>query len=358
MKEFQNRHTYPIIITGPNEELLKIGPHEKIVLAEFYTKYVPELMTVTNEKPSKITTTPKIVNKPEPIEKERTFKQHILNKDKTIFRHLEMTKEYEKIIKEATFKLTDQLPQQHDYIDGITYVIPYRGLDRDTLTSTIKSIKAQEYPLIEIIVTEQDAVSRFNDKTVQHIFTESNRPFNKSQAFNIAVKHAKFNKIILHDADIIVPVNYTKKMSELLDKHDGVHIGKTVYYLSKGSTIALNKTEKLDENLIIDRIAPYFEGGSIGCKYNSYYEIGGFNDEFDGYGNEDTEFYSRLSRFRSFYGERSIPFIHLWHGRTEGWDKLYEKNQELEKELNVISTTKRMSIYHERLVKNYGYERR
>lgn len=361
MKEYQNFKDYPIILSGPDGELIKLAPGQKSTLSEFYMKYVPSLMIVSNQEPTNTEITglilPEIkVDIPKP-----TIKPHIrMNRNKIMLEHLDWTKEYENIVKTDQYLVADQFATINKDTTGVTYIVPFRCQERmDAIATVIKNIKAQNYPNIEIIVTEHDAQQQFTPTdSVRHIFTQSNGPFNKAIAYNSAVKLANFGKIILHDADIIVPTDYTTKMMSLLDKHDGVHIGKAVYYLSKGSTIAACKSGKFDDSLIIDRVARYFEGGSLGCHYNTYLNVGGFNDEFDGYGNEDTEFYSRLSNYKSFGDERTINFFHLWHGRTPGWDKYYEKNQELEKTLNAISTTKRMNIYKQRLISVYGYEPR
>jgi GT2 family glycosyltransferase len=189
------------------------------------------------------------------------------------------------------------------------------------------------------------------------VLTKNDGQFNKAVAFNAAVKLASFDKLVLHDADIIVPWCYTIDVVDRLDKHDGLHLGKYVYYLTSPSTVRMSKQGEVANNCIIERRVGYFEGGSVACKFNTFVEIGGFNEDFKGYGNEDTDFYSRLSNYGNFYNERTYNFIHLWHDRTEGWVACYDKNKEIEATLNSMPMTNRTKELRSRLIQS-GYVKR
>ena len=251
----------------------------------------------------------------------------------------------------------------HDYnindIDGITYIIPIRCTGRiDAIKTVVDNIKGQRYPFIEIIISENDSESRGNfDNSVKYVFTKNDGQFNKAVAFNAAVKLASFDKIVLHDADILVPWCYTLDVFDKLNKHDGLHLGKHVYYLTNPSTARISKQGEIADNCIVERRVDYFEGGSVACKFNTFVEIGGFNEDFKGYGNEDTDFYSRLSNYGNFCDQRTYNFIHLWHGRAEGWVACYDKNKELEATLNSMPMTNRTKELRNKLLQS-GYSKR
>lgn len=221
-------------------------------------------------------------------------------------------------------------------VPSISYIIPFRGTDRnDCIKTVINNVKAQKFPEVEIVVVEQDDCSRFNSKDcsgISYVLAQSSTPFNKSLAFNSGVATATNDKVILHDADMLVYDGYSSKVNELLDRYDGLHICKNVLYLDRESTINVNKEGKLYVGANMERSVKYFEGGSLACKRKTYVDIGGFCEEFVGYGNEDCEFFSRLSSV-NFFNERSIDLIHLWHDRTTGWKTCHERNKLKEAEL-------------------------
>ena len=246
-------------------------------------------------------------------------------------------------------------------VEGVTYVVPFRGAERaNAIKVVLLNLKAQKFPVIDIIMVEQD-FERINNmkslSSVRYFLAKSstkNQPFTKSLAFNKGVTNAKFEKVILHDADMVVQSNYTEKMSQLLDKHDGVHIGKIVLYLDNKSTNMIFTKGKLDKELLVERAVGYFEGGSLGCLKNIYYKIGGFNESFIGYGCEDCEFFARLASTPKFYNNRSINLIHLWHGRTAGWKNHHNENKALEARIYGIPMAERIQKQRKVFMSKYS----
>jgi hypothetical protein len=68
---------------------------------------------------------------------------------------------------------------------------------------------------------------------------------------------------------------------------------------------------------------------------------------------EDCEFYSRLTQNSKFFGERSVDFVHLWHGRTSGWKDYHEKNKKLDSQLRLMPMEHRLKRVNNVLSK-YG----
>jgi GT2 family glycosyltransferase len=250
-------------------------------------------------------------------------------------------------------------PSAKSAVPSVSYVIPFRGLDRKECVKTVlQNVKAQHYPIIEIIMSEQDSqtliqMPEFDTITYVLAQTPAGQAFSKSVAFNVGVSKVTNNRIILHDADMIVYNGYTLEMARLLDKYEGVHIGKSVLYLSQAVTDVLNKTGKLTPQA--DRSVQYFEGGSLGCRKDVYIRIGGFNEIFVGYGQEDLEFYERL-KMQSFFGERSIDLIHLWHGRTHGWEIHHTRNKQVGRQLQAVPMARRIFELNKQFVTKYGKE--
>ena len=176
-------------------------------------------------------------------------------------------------------------------VEGVTYIVPFRGKERsNAIKVVLLNIKGQKFPFIDIIMVEQDRdsfVKMSNFRSITHLVSMSrsdDQPFCKSMAFNLGAMNASTTKLILHDADMLVQNDYTTIMFNHLHNHPGVHVGKNVLYLSRPSCDLLYRTARLEKKYIAERSVGYFEGGSLGCRLGTYFEIGGFNERFVGYG--------------------------------------------------------------------------
>jgi GT2 family glycosyltransferase len=132
---------------------------------------------------------------------------------------------------------------------------------------------------------------------------------------------------------MLVKGDYTETMVELLRHSDAVHIGKNVLYLTQESSANTIRSGKLEKEYQVERTVGYFEGGSVGVTINGFTQIGGFNEDFIGYGNEDTEFFGRLAGGGiKFHNIRTEDLIHLWHARTDKWVEYHKINKVIEAE--------------------------
>jgi len=251
------------------------------------------------------------------------------------FEHLATAKSLFDKVKNSRVKVD---PDAESIVPFVTYVVPYREQDgRAAVYSIINNIKSQHFPAVDIILVEQSSAQTINSiAPCLYKFAHSNTPFNKAEAFNYGVASAPNGIIILHDADIMVPINYTSEVYKVLRNFKSCHIGKSVMYVNKAGTDTILASGVVSNNLDCDRVVGYFEGGSLACYKDTYIGIGGFNESFVGYGMEDCEFFERLKNNTSMYDERYVDFVHLNHGRTTGWESLHNKNIEINKKL--IST--------------------
>jgi len=173
--------------------------------------------------------------------------------------------------------------------------------------------------------------------------------FNKSQAFNLGVKKSVDDSVILHDADMIMNCGYTKSIYEMLLEYDSVHLSSKVLYLDKESTNRLNISHSMFDDYRYERLVDYFEGGSLACKIKSYWDVGGFNEDFKGYGVEDCDFYYRLSNGSKFLRSDDFNLVHLWHSRQDGWASHHEENKLLGGRLSELDLNTRISMQKEQL---------
>lgn len=247
-------------------------------------------------------------------------------------------------------------------VPSISYIIPFKdsGYTRKgSIKTVIQNIKSQKFPNIDMIIVEQDDTMKldYNEfSSIQYHLAPSPRaidPFTKAIAFNRGVEAARCNKVIFHDADMLVQDNYTTSMYNLLLKHSGVHICANVLYLNEESTNKIISSGIVDPNYNLMRSVGYFEGGSLGCTIDAYIAIGGFNEDFIGYGNEDCEFFDRLSKYGNFFNDRTENLIHLFHTRSTEWNACHEKNKLLEATLKGMDMNFRCNSLRSRFLQKY-----
>ncbi len=182
-------------------------------------------------------------------------------------------------------------------VQSLSVIIPIRDTNNErngSIKSVISNIRGQLFPNIELIIVENDANKNFRYKKLEPLvykYTPYGARFQKSRAFNVGVKISTHGKVVLHDADILVDARYLSRVNVALKKHDGCHIGSEVLYLDDPSTKIVNTKFRVDNSLRATRMVTYFEGGSIACHKNTFWNVGGFNEEFEGYGCEDCDFF-------------------------------------------------------------------
>ncbi len=181
-------------------------------------------------------------------------------------------------------------PSLKSALPDITYVVPFRNIDRkESITTVINNIRAQRFPVIDIIAVEQDSSTKINVEDISPVSyylvpSKTSALFNKSKAFNYGVSKAASDKIILHDADMLILADYTSHIAKTLDSADGCHLGGTVIYTSREAMDAINTSGVVEHNANCERLVGYYEGGSLACRKSTYWKVGGFNEDFWGYG--------------------------------------------------------------------------
>jgi len=245
---------------------------------------------------------------------------------------------YEKMESRPTFVEATKKTE----VPSISCIIPFVDTGRhDAILTVVENVRAQKFPVIDIILAEQDHKSRFNKAEIgvlRHVLVTAakDRPFNKSMAFNKGVSLAKHKKLVLHDADTMAPAHYFKTVSDSLERNESCHFGDLVFYADKPSSDSVIRLGSVGDNAHCNRVVTYFEGGSIACLVHAYWKIGGFVEDFWGYGCEDCDFYARLSQASKWDERRNLAFLHLYHGRTEGWEAYHSINKDLQRRLNSL----------------------
>jgi hypothetical protein len=208
----------------------------------------------------------------------------------------------------------------------VSFVIGHRGLQRlPHLLLTLQSIAAQRGVGFECLVVEQSAlpeVERHLPSWVQYIHTplpKADIPYCRSWAFNVGARIARGNVLVMHDNDMLVPVDYSAQLLAMVrDGYEVANLKRFIFYLTKADSTAVLAGEGSLFRSRPESVVQNLEGGgSFGITREAYFAIGGFDESFVGWGGEDNEFWERAQTRRTWpYGY--LPLIHIWHDPQPG----------------------------------------
>lgn len=215
-----------------------------------------------------------------------------------------------------------------------TYIIPFKYSDDrfETLKKVLSNVR--EFSC-DIIVIEQGSESILPSKGLltneKYLFLENTLPFNKSWSLNIAWKESRTDVIVFGDADnFISKENLFKSLSEIKE-YDFVS--------PHNKLIDLEKVENSLENSKIFEIKRHFRGefdhqkmplcgGMTIFRKESLEKIGGWPEEFFGWGAEDDAMSIKVRHFLN-WKEMDFACYHLYHERVIPQKEFYYRNLQI-----------------------------
>ena len=220
----------------------------------------------------------------------------------------------------------DSLVSTPDRSPQVTFLIGHRGMARlPHLLATLQSIAAQLGAAVECIVIEQDTVSQLGTHLppwVRLVHTPppaAEMPYCRAWTFNVGAQHARADVLVLHDNDMLVPVDYAASILDRVQQgYDVVNLKRFIFYLTQKHTQAVfeRQADLLDAapEVIVQNLEG---GGSIAITRAGYAQIGGLDESFIGWGGEDNEFWERAQTLR-VWPWANLPLVHLWHAAQPG----------------------------------------
>ncbi len=213
----------------------------------------------------------------------------------------------------------------------VSFVLGHHGRERlPNLLTTLRSVAAQVGAKVECIVVEMDGSPRSEGEVRSagarylHVQTpEYGGLYNRSRAFNEGAVVARGEVIVFHDGDLLIPIDYARTCLSLVrDCYEVINLKRFIFYLDKASSrhivVKRNDLQRVVYGLGIEQIIQNSgAGGSVAVTKDAYYRLGGFDEDFVGWGGEDSEFWDRAQQCRVYdYG--LLPLIHLWHKPQRG----------------------------------------
>jgi len=165
---------------------------------------------------------------------------------------------------------------------------------------------------LNIYVIEQDTntdLSKF--KYVNHITFKFDNGFSRSKCLNIGVKNSNSKYLILADNDLYLTRQFLQSVyTKFNDNSLIIPYNKPVIIFNNKQTEQLIKLKKLPINGIPLKFLSY--GGIQLISRNLYYKIGGYDEQFVGWGHEDDAFLYKANKLIGVeYLENTI--YHLYH---------------------------------------------
>ncbi len=211
----------------------------------------------------------------------------------------------------------------------VSFLIGHRGVERlPLLLMVLKSIAAQRGVRLECIVVEQDVSPRVREalpgwaRYAHDPVPDPEAPFSRSRAFNTAARLARGRILVLHDNDLLVPVDYAAEAVRLAaEGWEAINHKRFVFYYSESATadsIAHGRIAipgRASGPLAVVENAT--GGGSLVLARETFEAIGGMDEAFAGWGGEDVEFWQRVQT-RKVWPYGFLPLIHLWHPAQSG----------------------------------------
>jgi cellulose synthase/poly-beta-1,6-N-acetylglucosamine synthase-like glycosyltransferase len=229
-----------------------------------------------------------------------------------------------------------------------TYVIGYRHKpDRlQNLRRVLDWING--FGGVEVLLIEQDKHSKISHLNLKakHHFLKTNLPYNKSWAFNYATKIAQSDIIVFADSDLIMHPNHLIEALNQISNYDMVN----PYF----SLVDLNPQESglpLEQIIQINRPGrgetdhqkvPIC-GGICIFKREAINKIGGWSEQYIGWGAEDDHVSVKVKHFLNWTEVKNRCY-HLYHGRENPDNNLYARNLQM---LNRTATLSKEEVMRE-----------
>lgn len=204
-------------------------------------------------------------------------------------------------------------------VSPVSIILPVRGEDRAAAVRVVaNALVRMAGPASEVLVCEHDSTPRYARNLapgMRHVFLPAaqGEPFNKSRAMNAGACAARHPTLVLHDADVVVSPDFLCQSLRIMEQGwEAVRPIRFLFLLDEADSREYLRTESWTGVRAIARVQQNFPGIATVIRRETYLELGGHDERFEGWGGEDVEFLDRLGT-RRFYAGSFLLALHLWH---------------------------------------------
>lgn len=212
----------------------------------------------------------------------------------------------------------------------ICYIIGYRHKeDRyNNLSKTLDWLLS--IPNLEVLIVEQDTESKFkNIWSINHVFLNNPHPYNRSWAFNVGVKEIDADIYAFGDSDLVMKTDEFLESINELENYDVVSPYKSVLDLTEDETkynlenwLSIKRPGRGEtDNQKINLC-----GGLVLFTKKSFEQVGGWNEDFIGWGGEDDFMTLKVNALNLKTKEMPYKIYHLYHTREQPNWNYYQRN--------------------------------
>jgi predicted glycosyltransferase involved in capsule biosynthesis len=244
------------------------------------------------------------------------------------------------------------------YKYAFTFIIGYRH--RPDRLQNLRKVLAwlTGFSGVEIIIVEQDNAPKIKNINLpgKYFFTKSDLPYNRSWAFNVGAKYATTDVIVFGDSDLIMNPNEMIDSLQNLKNYDTISPYQKVIDLMQHE---LNMN--FDQLKMITRPGRgetdnrkiNFSGGMVIMKKEAFLKIGGWPEEFIGWGGEDNFVTHKIEKFLKF---KEMPYTcyHLPHGQEQINQGYYQNSLNLLQQF-MNCTTEQLQQYIANTLPRIGF---
>ena len=235
----------------------------------------------------------------------------------------------------------------------ISIIIGVRGTARlAQFSACLDSCLNQKGTAVEVIVVEQSWQAEFPRSIPSGVRYEHQQatspamPYNRAWALNRGARLARGRVLILHDADMLLPVDCASAVARIVSGDTvGVRLPRLLYYLDEVSSLKVQNFRTLIPPFTFERVIAN-NRTPIAMEREAYLSIGGHDEAFFGWGAEDDEFMQR-ARCLNFAEGAFMPIVHLWHP-TAAANEARSRNADLLRQLEGTPAPERSKILADR----------
>ena len=211
-----------------------------------------------------------------------------------------------------------------------SYIIGYRHTD-DRLPNIKAVLNWLKNFDCEVIIVESDIESKkdlLSEFEFKHILLKNNLPYNRSWCYNVGYKIASTDYLVFGDADLIMNIQDINDGIDSLKEFDCVNPYTEVLDLDSNETLNYLKTENKDFLNTVkkpSRTGINMCGGMVMFTRSGFERIGGWNEDFWGWGAEDDFMTLKVEHFLKYINLENKCY-HLNHNRALIDRNLYFRN--------------------------------